>query len=166
MQRGAVERYHPTGLSTKYTLLPQRLKEAGYMTHAVGKWHLGYCNEKYLPTRRGFDTFFGIYQQAVHYVNRYIPCASYKFRKDMIGYDLRRNESISKEYKKVYSPLMYSQEARQIIQNHDKKKPLFLYVPFMAIHTPHIGLPPTRYRNIFGTKRRRTNKTKKKEGEV
>ena len=50
-QRGAIERFQPTGLSTAYQLLPQMLKKAGYKTHAVGKWHLGYCNKDFLPTR-------------------------------------------------------------------------------------------------------------------
>ena len=37
MQRGNIEKYQPLGLSTKYKLLPQYLKSAGYLTHAVGK---------------------------------------------------------------------------------------------------------------------------------
>ena len=41
----------PDGLSTQFTLMPEYLNRLGYHTHMVGKWHLGFCNESYLPTR-------------------------------------------------------------------------------------------------------------------
>ena len=37
------------------------MKTFGYSTHMLGKWHLGFCNKKYTPEGRGFDSFEGRY---------------------------------------------------------------------------------------------------------
>ena len=53
ISRSVVTRFQPDGLNTSLKLLPEYLQEAGYATHALGKWHLGYCHPSYLPTRQG-----------------------------------------------------------------------------------------------------------------
>ena len=50
---------HTYGLPTDERTLPQALKEAGYRTLMVGKWHLGHADKKYWPQNRGFDHFYG-----------------------------------------------------------------------------------------------------------
>lgn len=35
------------------------MKDAGYETHMIGKWHIGSYTRLHTPYRRGFDTFFG-----------------------------------------------------------------------------------------------------------
>ena len=43
-------------------MLPERLTAAGYECHIVGKWHLGHAEGKWMPTFRGFSSFFGKYR--------------------------------------------------------------------------------------------------------
>ena len=47
------------GYNANLTMLPAKLKELGYATHAVGKWHCGYYDRKFLPTERGFQSYLG-----------------------------------------------------------------------------------------------------------
>lgn len=56
---GALEPWDKFGLSANELTLPQMMKQKGYATGMVGKWHLGTPVEL-LPTHRGFDEFFGV----------------------------------------------------------------------------------------------------------
>lgn len=56
---GALGPWSEVGLHSGETTLAELCKEKGYATAAIGKWHLGYQPE-FLPTRHGFDSFFGI----------------------------------------------------------------------------------------------------------
>ena len=47
------------GLPLAAVTLAECLSEVGYATGCFGKWHLGFCDERYTPTFRGFDSFFG-----------------------------------------------------------------------------------------------------------
>ena len=59
------------GLATDEWLLPQALKQAGYQTAIVGKWHLGHIDQKYWPSQRGFDYSYGpLIGEIDHYKHR------------------------------------------------------------------------------------------------
>ena len=47
------------GLNPAEATIAERLKEQGYVTTCIGKWHLG-DQPPFLPTRQGFDYYFGI----------------------------------------------------------------------------------------------------------
>ena len=60
LQRG-FGKHTPEGIPLNTTLLPQYMKDRGYSTHGLGKWHLGFCSESYTPLRRGFDSYYGLF---------------------------------------------------------------------------------------------------------
>ncbi|XP_067663023.1 arylsulfatase B-like isoform X2 [Haliotis asinina] len=147
LQHNAIHPLTPEYVPDNFTMLPQKLKELGYATHAVGKWHLGFCNWKYTPTMRGFDSFLGYYNGGEDYYTR--------VRDD--GFDFRFNDTVARNYSGPYSAMTFTARAEEIIRTHDKTKPLYLYLPFQSVHAP-LQVPQRfedMYRNI-NTKQRRT----------
>jgi arylsulfatase A-like enzyme len=59
---------HPTGLGTRPPTLPRLLKDVGYETALIGKWHLG-LRRAYHPLRHGFDEFYGHLGAAIDYAS-------------------------------------------------------------------------------------------------
>ena len=51
------------GISPEVTTLPEILKQAGYSTEHIGKWHLGHRNRLAWPDKQGFDRWFGFLNQ-------------------------------------------------------------------------------------------------------
>lgn len=125
---GPIERQiaEDVGVDTREILLPQYLKEAGYVTGVFGKWHLGY-NEKYRPNKRGVDYFFGFLAGA-H--DSYVWDTPEKG--SMGGSILRNNEKAVGE---GYITEAFAQEAAHFI-DRNKDKPFFLYLSQLNVHTP------------------------------
>ncbi|XP_055691523.1 arylsulfatase B-like [Lutzomyia longipalpis] len=129
MQHNVIANCDPHGLPLNLRILPQYLKEAGYRTHLVGKWHLGFSRKAYIPTRRGFDEFFGFYTSGMEYFENVDSVRNYT------GHALRRNETVSNEGRGVYLTHVLSDEAVRIVRNHNVGIPLFLLVTYNAPHT-------------------------------
>ena len=146
-QHGVLWPQEPLGLHAHLRLLPQvhiplahlhpavqELQELGYTTHMVGKWHLGLCSDKYLPTRRGFDTFYGFYTGSEDY---YLHSRVSSTPPILQGYDLRDQEAVALAENGSYSAHIFSSRAASIIrQQAGSKRPMFLYLAFQSVHSP------------------------------
>jgi arylsulfatase B len=118
------------GIHPDEHFMPQSFLEAGYQTAMVGKWHLGHAQQTYHPNQRGFEHFYGHLHTEVGY---FPPFANQG------GKDFQRNgESISDE---GYESYLLADEAARWIRSRDTEKPFFLYMPFIAPHTP-LDAPP------------------------
>lgn len=124
LQVGVIRPFADYGLPLEERMLPMALKEAGYKTAICGKWHLGLHAPEFLPTRRGFD----------HQYGHYVGALDYWTHKRDGGHDWHRNDKVN--YDEGYTTNLIGDEAVRVIEGHDTKSPLFLYVPFNAPHSP------------------------------
>ena len=125
LQVSVIKPWEQFGLSLDERILPAVLHEAGYETAIVGKWHLGFFEPAYLPTRRGFDHQYGHYNGAIDYFTHIRDG----------GLDWHRDDRALRE--EGYSTFLLAAEASRLIAEHDASKPFFIYVPFNAVHAPH-----------------------------
>ncbi|CAM9863165.1 unnamed protein product, partial [Ectocarpus fasciculatus] len=116
-----------------YPFLPELLKDEGYRTVGLGKWHLGFTSVVDLPNSRGFDKFFGNLQGAGSYGSN---CYSIN------GYDLVYNgepvleDASGSAYRGQYYTDVLATKATEYIDEHDPESPLFLYLAPTAPHAP------------------------------
>jgi arylsulfatase B len=117
--------WHNNGVHPDERFMPQAFLEAGYQTAMVGKWHLGHAQQTYHPNARGYQHFYG----HLHTEVGYFPPFAVQGGKDF----QRNGESIEAE---GYETFTLAKEASRFIRERDESRPFFLYVPFIAPHTP------------------------------
>lgn len=115
---------HPLGLPAEPATLPRLLKDAGYRTALVGKWHLG-LEPQYHPLRHGFDEFYGFLGPAADFV-------SWK--------DTEQKRSLFMDGETPVQPSGYMTDAltaraERIIET-EADAPLFLSLQYNAPHWP------------------------------
>ena len=132
------------GLATNEWLLPQALKDAGYHTAIIGKWHLGHADLKYWPKQRGFDYQYG----------PMIGELDYYTHSDAGVLDWFRNNQPVHE--KGYTTQLIGNDAVKYINEQSADKPFYLYLTFNAPHTPYQAPKEyvDRYPNIADPTRR------------
>lgn len=125
LQTGVIPPQEAYGLPADEWLLPQALKDAGYETAIVGKWHLGHGDRKLWPRQRGFDHQYGPLIGEIDYFTHEASGKPdwYRDNKPLV--------------EKGYSTRLFGNEAVRLIEGHDMRTPLFLYLAFNAPHTPY-----------------------------
>ncbi len=157
--------YKSEGLPPKHVTIAETLKEAGYLTKAVGKWHLG-DEKEFLPTNQGFDSYYGI-----PYSNDMFPAKSMAYAPDCLYREGLTPEAIAQAFPadkegqtrwqkqprslKDKVPLMRNEECIEfpvdqstitrrfadegiafISESVKEEKPFFLYLANSMPHTP------------------------------
>jgi len=118
---------HPYGLHSSEHTLPQLLREQGYRTKLVGKWHCG-DQPGLLPTDRGFDEYYGL-----PYSND--MCRQVK-RPDWAPLPLMRNAEVIQEQPDQASLTeRYTEECVRFLRDN-RDRPFFLYLAHMYVHVP------------------------------
>lgn len=115
------------GLNLKEILLPQLLKQRGYKTMMIGKWHLGHNPTDHLPTSRGFDGYLGLL-----YSNDMIP-PWVQTKKPLHLY--RNTEPIELMEDQSTLTERYTDEAVKFLRA-SARQPFFLYLPYAMPHLP------------------------------
>ncbi|KAJ3610718.1 hypothetical protein NHX12_022810 [Muraenolepis orangiensis] len=152
LQHSIIRPRQPLCLPRGDPTLPERLQEAGYAAHMVGKWHLGFSHRGCLPTHRGFQSFLGSLTGSTDHFS-YRSCDG---GAEACGFDLHDGERPAWEMAGNYSTTLYIQRVKEILRSHDPRKPLFLYLSLQAGHPP-LQAPETflhAYRSVENPGRR------------
>lgn len=102
----------------------------------MGKWHLGHADRKYWPRQRGFDYQYGPLLGEIDYFSHSAHGVRDWFR---------NNEPVEEA---GYVTELVGQDAVSLIERHDPKTPLFLYLAFTAPHAPYQA--PQAYLDRYG----------------
>ena len=133
------------GLPDSEITIAEKLKENGYKTAAIGKWHLGHKKE-YLPLQHGFDYYYGIpYSNDMDKINGETCCPGSQYwqkyknnRPESSNYNvplIENNEIIERPVDQTTITKRFSDKAVEFIKNN-KKDNFFIYLSHNLPHTP------------------------------
>ena len=132
------------GLPAEEITFAETLKDAGYYTAHIGKWHLG-RGPNFAPLSQGFDESLmmasGLFlpEDDPNVVNAYLPWDPIdKFLWAILDYAASFNESSERDNwfePKGYLTDYYTDEALKVIEAN-KNRPFFLYLAHWGVHTP------------------------------
>lgn len=119
---------HLKGLKTEETTFAELLKEAGYRTGIIGKWHQGYPvnSPDYHPQEQGFDEFVGYHSGNIDFVSHV---------GDHDKHDWWHGKT--RTHEEGYATDLINQYADDFVRQHgESDDPFCLYIAHLAIHNP------------------------------
>jgi len=122
-----------TGMSPSEVTFAEVLKDAGYTTGIMGKWHLGY-RKKFNPVHQGFDEFYGYVSGNIDYHSHYDNAGIYDWWHNL--------DSIKEE---GYVTDLITDHSVDFIREH-RDEPFLLYIPHESPHVPFQSRDDTGYR--------------------
>ena len=122
----------PGGLPAEEWTIAELLKQAGYHTACIGKWHLG-CLPEYMPLRHGFDYFYGFPYSNDMSRREQIKMGNEKYPYEYILYEQERE--IMREPEQYNLTQLVTQAAVRYIGSH-ADTPFFLYLAHPMPHVP------------------------------
>jgi arylsulfatase A len=126
---GALGPKAKVGINEDEVLLPEILKQRGYATAIFGKWHLG-DNPRFLPTRHGFDRYFGLPYSNDMWPNHPTNAKAYP------PLPLIEGEKVVQTMPDQTQLTTWYTERAVAFITESKDKPFFLYVPHSMPHVP------------------------------
>ena len=151
----------PYGVPAGEVFLSEKFKSAGYDTHAIGKvrattthprkasparlmfmiprpsqWHLGFCDERYTPTFRGFDSFTGFFSGGTDYWTHQMNHDLLDLRSSVTTRAPRRLPPPKTDARGIYSTHIWRTEVGRILANRRPGTPLFVYLATQSVHSP------------------------------
>lgn len=115
--------YTGDDIDLRWKIISQKLKPKGYKNYWIGKGHTGYKSMKHLPINRGFDNHTGFLIGSQSYTST------------------DRWHDQEPLHTDEYSTTLYGDDALSILRAHDPATPMFMYLPWQAVHAPYDDVP-------------------------
>ena len=126
-----VKKDSETGLAEGVPTIADYLRQAGYRTALIGKWHLGQ-KEQFHPMNRGFDEFFGLLGGG----RSYFQAANEKGGQAKDGYARLWKNREPADVDGYLTTVFGNEAAKFVASRKDSGAPFFLFLSFTAPHTP------------------------------
>jgi len=139
--RGEIVAFSNYSVPLGAALLPEYLKRHGMRTYAVGKWNIGHCNDRYLPTSRGFDSFLGYFNGNVGYYSKQPDSWRYELEDgttlplvDLVRIDAPGGRPVGLADPRHTEEIFLDEALDKLGRHRRDARPAFLY---LALHAAH-----------------------------